>query len=101
MILLFEQNYHLTIIKNEKYDITLEKLNFTDTLGNTQNVMLSLKSKKAYDLQYILHKIGELKYSKLQIGYLNNNIQISHTLDIKNITVNNLFDNVRLMEQLI
>jgi hypothetical protein len=63
--------------------------------------MLSLRSNKSFDLQYTLQKIVEPKYSKFQVGLFRNNIQISCNLDIKNITVNILFDNIYLMEQLI
>ena len=101
MLILFEQNQTITTIKSERYDILLEKIDFPDNNGNSKNIMLSLRSNKAFDLQYTLQKIAELKYSKFQVGLFKKNIQISCNLDIKNITVNVLFDNIYLMEQLI
>lgn len=101
MLILFEQNQTITTIKGDDYDILLEKLDFPDNMGRSRNVMLSLRVNKPFDLQYTLQKITQTKYSKFQVGLFKNNIQISCTLDIKNITVNILFDNIYLMEQLL
>ncbi len=101
MLILFEQSHNITTIKGDKYDILLEKLDFPDNTGTIKNAMLSLRSNKEFDLQYTLQKIIEPRYSKFQVGLFKNNIQISCNLDIKNITVNILFDNIYLMEQLI
>jgi hypothetical protein len=101
MLILFEQNQTITTIKGERYDILLETIDFPDNLGRLRNVMLSLRSKTNFDLSYTLQKISEMKYSKFQVGFFKGNIQISYILDIKSISVNILFDNIYLMEQLL
>jgi len=101
MLILFEQNQTAATIKGDKYNVILEKVDFPDILGELRNAMLSLRSNKFFDLQYILQKTAEFKYSKFQVGLFKNNIQISYILAIKDITFNVLFDNIYLMEQLL
>lgn len=101
MLILFEQNQTITTIKGEKYDVILEKIDFPDNTGNIRNAMLSLRTNKSVDLQYTLQKVTDIKYSKFQVGLFKDNIQISYKLDMKNITINILFDNIYLMEQLL
>jgi hypothetical protein len=98
---LFNHNQQRAVIKSEKYDVVLEKLEFADNTGNNNNVILSLYSNKPLDLNYTLQKICEYKYSKFQVGIDKNIIQISYNIDIKYLTINLIFDNIYLMEQLV